>query len=84
MPGATFRLEAPEAQVFWSFYWIATGVHAVHLIVGIGLTTLLLLQSWWREQPLASPAFEAAALYWHFVDAVWVLLYALIYLPGRS
>lgn len=84
VPGPGFRLEAPEAEIFWSFYWIATGVHAVHLTAGIVLATFLLLQAWWRERPLSSPAFDVVALYWHFVDVVWVLLYALIYLPGRS
>ena len=84
VPGPGFRLEAPQAQIFWSFYWVATGVHAVHLTAGIGLATVLLLQAWWRSRPLTSPAFETAALYWHFVDVVWVVLYALIYLPGRS
>lgn len=84
VPGPAFRLDAPAAQFFWSFYWTATVVHAVHLVVGMTLTGVLLLQGWWRSRPLASPAYETAALYWHFVDAVWVLLFALIYLPGRS
>ncbi|MGG5823577.1 cytochrome c oxidase subunit 3 [Falsiroseomonas sp. HW251] len=84
MPGPFFRLDVPRAQFFWSFYWVATGVHAVHLAVGMVATGTLLLQAWWRSRSLASPAFEAVALYWHFVDAVWVLLFALIYLPGRS
>ena len=83
VPGVHFRLE-PAAALFWTFYWIATGVHALHLVVGISLVAFVLTQAWRHRRPLTSPAFSAVALYWHFVDAVWVLLYALIYLPGRA
>lgn len=84
VPGSGFRLGDPPAQIFFAFYWLLTGVHALHLSIGIGLTTTLLVQAWRRSRPLASPAFEGAGLYWHFVDLVWILLYPLLYLVGRS
>jgi cytochrome c oxidase subunit 3 len=85
VPGAGFRLtDMPPAQIFFAFYWLATGVHAVHLSIGIGIVATLLWQAWHRERPLASPAFEGTGLYWHFVDVVWIFLYPLLYLLGRS
>jgi cytochrome c oxidase subunit 3 len=84
VPGAGFRLGEPQAQIFFAFYWLLTGVHAVHLSIGIGITTTLGIQAWRGSRPLASPGFEAAGLYWHFVDLVWIFLYPLLYLAGRS
>ena len=84
-PGPGFKLaDKPPAQIFWAFYWLATGVHALHLTIGIAVVTTLLVQAWRRTRPLGNPAFEGVGLYWHFVDLVWVFLYPLIYLVGRS
>ncbi len=84
IPGAGFRLDEPQAQIFFAFYWLLTGVHALHLSIGIGILATLLVQAWRGSRPLASPAFEGAGLYWHFVDVVWIFLYPLLYLVGRS
>jgi cytochrome c oxidase subunit 3 len=84
IPGPHFKLEDPQTQLFWAFYWLMTGVHAVHLSSGIILVLLLTFQAWRHKRPLVSPAFEALGLYWSFVDMVWIFLYAVIYLPGRS
>ena len=56
----------------------------MHLSTGIGIATTLGVQAWRGSRPLASPAFEVLGLYWHFVDLVWVFLYPLLYLGGRS
>jgi len=61
-----------------------TGVHAIHLAVGVGLVVYAGVQIQRRAIAAQSPAIEATSLYWHFVDSVWLILYALIYLPGRS
>jgi cytochrome c oxidase subunit III len=84
VPGPGFALEAAAAQVFFAFYWLLTGVHALHMSIGLGVTGTLLWQAWRHHRPLRSPAFEAAGLYWHFVDIVWIFLYPLLYLAGRS
>jgi cytochrome c oxidase subunit 3 len=84
VPGAGFALDAPQAQIFFAFYWLLTGVHALHLSAGIGIATTLGVQAWRSSRPLASPAFEVAGLYWHFVDLAWIFLYPLLYLVGRS
>jgi cytochrome c oxidase subunit 3 len=84
LPGPNFPLPDPAAQLFFGFYWIATGLHALHLTGGMVGVAWLLWQAWRRERPLASPAFEAMALYWHLVDIVWVILFPLLYLGGRA
>jgi cytochrome c oxidase subunit 3 len=84
VPGPGFRLAEPQAQVFFAFYWLLTGVHALHMTIGLGIVSTLLAQAWRGSRPLRSPAFEGAGLYWHFVDLVWIILYPLLYLMGRS
>ncbi|MGO9392023.1 cytochrome c oxidase subunit 3 [Rhodoblastus sp.] len=82
VPGPGFALP-PAAQLFFSFYWISTSIHLVHLLIGIALVSRLAVDSARKTLPLASPQFEVVALYWALVDAVWVVLYALLYLGGR-
>lgn len=78
------ELQRP-AQIFFSFYFLLTGIHALHMIVGVGI----MLYIWWlakREE--FSPDYynpvEIAGLYWHFVDIVWIFLYPLLYLVDRG
>lgn len=73
MPGAETR--------FWSIYWLATGVHAIHVIIGLALFVRLLLMS---ELPYRLPSLRATALYWHLVDIVWIFLFPALYLAGRG
>jgi cytochrome c oxidase subunit 3 len=72
-------------ELFFIFYFVATGLHAIHLIIGI---VALSIMAWRLERGDFSPRYHnpltVTGLYWHFVDAVWVFLFALIYLPGRS
>jgi cytochrome c oxidase subunit 3 len=84
LPGTAFRGGDPAAEIFFALYWLLTAVHAVHLTIGISAVTFLGWQAWRGHRSLASPAFEGVALYWHLVDIVWVFLYPLLYLPGRS
>ncbi len=84
MPGRDFALPVAAAQLFFSLYWAVTGLHAVHLTIGIvavGRLAVLVERSKLR---LPSPEFEVTALYWHIVDLVWIFLYPLLYLGGRS
>ncbi|MBV9701276.1 MAG: cytochrome c oxidase subunit 3, partial [Methylobacteriaceae bacterium] len=84
-PGPGFRLGPPQTQIFWSLYWIMTGVHALHLIVGIGvLVTVFALLRRAAFDSRRNTIVEGSCLYWHFVDIVWIFLYPLLYLPGRS
>ena len=85
VPGAHFALAQAPAQIFFGFYWLVTVVHAIHLSIGIGLVTRLIAKG--RRDPdflAENPQVEVTALYWHLVDLVWVFLYPMLYLPGRS
>lgn len=82
IPGPHFPLHETGASQFWAFYWTATGVHACHMLIGLGVVGRMLLIP--RETlPGRWTTAEGSALYWHLVDVVWVVLYALIYLVGR-
>ena len=83
LPGPDFKLGQAPARLFFGLYWILTGVHAVHLAVGIALVGLLAVAVLLGRIAAESPAVEAIGLYWHFVDTIWIILFALIYLPGR-
>jgi cytochrome c oxidase subunit 3 len=85
VPGPGFAIPLHGAEIFWTFYWVMTLVHALHLLIGIGAVLRLHLASrrdagWLKT----SPAAEVTALYWHFVDAIWVVLFPLLYLAGRA
>jgi cytochrome c oxidase subunit III len=85
VPGQDFALGQPPAQLFFALYWIMTGIHAVHLTIGIALVTRLSVQGARRALVLRdNPQVEVTALYWHLVDIIWIFLYPLLYLPGRS
>jgi cytochrome c oxidase subunit III len=85
VPGPGFALKQPGAALFFALYWVMTGVHAVHLTIGIGLAGRLGVQGMRGRIALGgNPQVEVTALYWHLVDIVWIVLYPLIYLPGRS
>lgn len=79
------RGEAPPSELFWVFYFVATGLHSVHLTIGIGLVLYML---WKARRGQLTPAYyaplEVVGLYWSFVDVVWLFLYPSIYLVGRS
>jgi cytochrome c oxidase subunit III len=84
-PGPNFALKAPAAQLFFALYWILTGIHAVHLTIGLGLIgRLVVMGARRRIQLRENPQVEVTALYWHLVDVIWIILYPLIYLMGRS
>jgi cytochrome c oxidase subunit 3 len=85
VPGSHFGLSEPAAQLFFGLYWLITGIHAIHLSIGICMVARLALLGWRRRVVLDdNPQLEATGLYWHLVDVVWIFLYPLIYLPGRS
>jgi cytochrome c oxidase subunit 3 len=87
VPGSSFRFEAAlarPAEIFFSFYFAMTGMHAVHMIIGIGLLTVLIFKA--RRGRFSAAYYtpvELTGLYWHFVDIVWIFLFPLLYLLGR-
>ena len=87
VPGPSFHFPGPDArpaEIFFSLYFTMTGLHALHMIIGIGLLTALVLQARkGRYTPGYHTPVEVTGLYWHFVDIVWIFLFPLLYLIGR-
>lgn len=71
-------------RLFFFIYFVATGMHAVHMIVGLFLVSYVLRLARRRPTPVWSRRLEFVGLYWHFVDAVWVFLFPVLYLVGRA
>lgn len=86
VPGLHFTYSGPQAShvaLFFCFYFIMTGVHALHMIVGEGIMTVLLIMAWRGKFSKESHNhIEIAGLYWHFIDVVWIFLFPLLYLLG--
>jgi cytochrome c oxidase subunit 3 len=86
-PGAGFAIVGPHrggAARFWSFYFVATGLHGLHMVVGVGLVAWIARTA--RAGRYSARYFtpvEVVGLYWSFVDMVWLCLYPVIYLAGR-
>ena len=87
VPGPTFVFHGADpnnAQLFFSLYFAMTGLHALHMIVGIGLLSVLTVRA---TQGMFNRFYytpvELSGLYWHFVDLVWIFLFPLLYLLGR-
>ena len=80
LEGATVR----QVEMFYWIYFAMTGMHALHMIIGAGLLTFLLIFSLrGRFDPEYHSPVEVIGLYWHFVDIVWIFLFPLLYLLGR-
>jgi cytochrome c oxidase subunit 3 len=71
-------------EMFYSLYFCMTGLHALHMVIGLGIMTWLAIMAWRRQfnESYYTPV-EVAGLYWHFVDIVWIFLFPLLYLIGR-
>src|SRR5919108_358209 len=67
---------------FYFLYYAMTGLHAIHLTIGVGVVAWLWLHAKRYSAPYHMPV-EVTGLYWHFVDIVWVFLYPMFYLLQR-
>ena len=86
VPGPNFQWpgQYPEAaEIFYSLYFCMTGLHALHMIIGLGIMTVIAIMAWRRQfdGSYYTPV-EVSGLYWHFVDIVWIFLFPLLYLIG--
>ena len=87
VPGPHFVVPhgAPrQAEIFFSLYFCMTGLHALHMIIGLGLLAWLAAKA--RAGAFTerySTPVEMVGLYWHFVDVIWIFLFPLLYLLGR-
>jgi cytochrome c oxidase subunit 3 len=89
VPGPGFHYEetryAAQAQILFYLYFAMTGVHALHMIVGAGLLVILIAMA--ARNRFSSAWYtpvDMVGLYWHFVDIVWIFLFPLLYLIGRT
>jgi cytochrome c oxidase subunit 3 len=73
-----------QVELFYWIYFAMTGMHALHMIIGVGLFAFLTYKAWKGaySQEYYTP-IENAGLYWHFVDIVWIYLFPLLYLIDR-
>ncbi len=88
LPGANFTntdplLMHPKTPLFFSLYFMMTGIHAFHVIVGMGLIAWIMKRTAKGEfSPGYYTPVELVGFYWHFVDLVWIYLFPLLYLVG--
>lgn len=84
-PGPHFKAGLPpQAQIFWFLYWAMTGLHALHVTIGVGVLSVITVMAWRRKfSAYYYNPVDVSALYWHFVDIVWIWLYPLLYLINR-
>jgi cytochrome c oxidase subunit 3 len=86
VPGPNFHwdgLYPKPAEQFYSLYFAMTGLHALHMIIGLGIMLVIAVLAWKNtfDEEYYTPV-EVAGLYWHFVDIVWIFLFPLLYLIG--
>ena len=88
IPGASFHLEGTplqgQAQIFFALYFAMTGLHALHMVIGVGIMAYIARHAWRGvyTKEYNTPV-DLAGLYWHFVDIVWIYLFPLLYLIDR-
>jgi cytochrome c oxidase subunit 3 len=90
VPGPSFHFEGMtpgeqgHAQLFFSLYFAMTGLHAAHMVIGVGLMLVLIWQTHkGRFSAEYMTPIDIGGLYWHFVDIVWIFLFPLLYLIDR-
>ena len=88
VPGANFFYEgehADQVEIFFSVYFALTGLHALHMVVGVSLLSVITWMAWRKRfSPEWYTPVEMSGLYWHFVDIVWIFLFPLLYLVDRA
>ena len=77
-------VNSKNIELFFVFYFVLTGLHAIHMVIGMAILAILWMKSRrGRFTPAYYTPIEVAGLYWHFVDVVWIFLFPLLYLLGR-
>lgn len=88
VPALRFDAHSPHAagkELFFIFYFVMTGIHALHLLIGV---CAILVFAWLARRGTFTPEYQAPlenmGLYWHFVDVVWIFLFPMLYLIQRT
>ena len=88
IPGPNFIMEGPHArqiEMFTSLYFGLTGLHALHMVIGVSILAVIARMAHRRRfSPEWYTPVEISGLYWHFVDIVWIFLFPLLYLVDRA
>ena len=85
LPGMYFSAEATASNLamYYSFYFLMTGLHGSHVLIGMGLIFWVFLRSRRGDfNPEHYTAIECVGLFWHLVDLIWIYLFPLLYLVG--
>lgn len=72
--------DARQAELFFTIYFIMTGLHALHMIIGVFVLIVMIYFAWRGFYAVDPMPVERFGLYWHFVDVVWIFLFPLLYL----
>jgi cytochrome c oxidase subunit 3 len=84
LPGRYYRYEgltAPGAPMFFTVYFLLTGLHGLHVVIGMSILAVLMVLSWRGAYDHGySTPMELGGMYWHLVDLIWIFLYPLLYL----
>jgi cytochrome c oxidase subunit 3 len=87
VPGVLFSLVSADRsglEQFFLTYFVTTGAHAVHLLVGLGVVAVLTVRVIRARAQLPTEMVEVGGLYWHLVDIIWIFLVPLLYLVSRT
>jgi cytochrome c oxidase subunit 3 len=80
-PNARAATGAPHAQMFFNLYFAMTGLHAFHMVIGVGIILFTMVMAWRGAYTPENHNFvEGVGLYWHFVDLIWIFLFPLFYI----
>lgn len=84
LPGRYYHfaeVQAPGANLFFTLYFLLTGLHAIHVTIGLGVLAWLTRRTWLGDYSSSYwLPLELGALYWHLVDVIWIFIYPLLYL----
>ncbi len=85
-PGVWWEHAGPSAgqiEMFYVFYFVLTGLHVVHMTIGLGILAVMLIRTMLGHftSEYYTP-LEIAGIYWSFVDCIWIFIYAALYIPG--
>jgi len=87
VPGPSFHFEGKNpanSELFFSLYFAMTGLHALHMVIGVAILAVLIVQARrGRFTAEYNTPVDLTGLYWHFVDIVWIFLFPLLYLIDR-
>jgi cytochrome c oxidase subunit 3 len=88
VPHLDFRYPGPQAdqvELFFYMYFFITGVHAVHVLIGVGcIATIAVMAARDNFSPAYYTPVDVTGLYWHLVDVIWLFVFPILYLVSRS